>query len=1433
MPSSTPIYSAFAIVSIESIWPSAQGDEVPLNYQDLTLLNERIDGGSDEFKARQESLINEKTSKETSLQELAPKLVAEIGGALFNFRRDIVEETVEVDLNSTDTALISTDSFLISSDGIITRIIFVNSFSFTSQVFDKGVVDSVDVLLAQIRQSNKQAVDMLEFLKTTTPSRPERFPENAPSKEAYIALLESSISQTSRLLGLDVYKNTNSISGEIKALASQILDSSAYGTYPQSVRRPEFSSILKNSEDAFKKRRGYFKIIPLNVIQVSTSTSTSGTVGQSAFNVTFTMDDVIIIADEFGANQIRTSLPRAIPIKIDEVFDELNRRMSPETVSQNVKETVGLFGMRAFRISGNDFTFNVEDIVEANDTVTIWLYHDPKEFTFVDNESLVPGKEIINYVFNKDFSHVIGSGSRKSQDDFKLLADGTDEAGNRIIFNKPPRTFVQSIFFKTGILNEFSTPEALSAAPSGEDGESEDEDEDGRQGITPSIQLTNPQVFAFFVELGKEAGINPVYSDATRRSSSANVTNDTLADFKTNLFLDNILTSLEIKGVEYEALSNNTRTRGFSDFLKTTLRTIYLPDLKKYNESRPEGSKISESRNNYSIFSQALINSLDNVLNRYPESPDAQRLAQIWAETNGNVTIQGTNLVSVVSQSEVEDIFSSIILYKKTLETLAEEELTFRREQNATKLVKSAGSDNKPTSGFYNKRTFLSTSSHGETPYLALKGHISSVEVKYGASQGSHTVTINGAGYEKILNENIVYYEDLFSPTGGTFGQAIEAYPIYSQMLPPVGMLSFIESNAPRFILVGKQSKQTLDARNMSLRFARATQADTEESSDAGLLSTPPLPLQNVVEKYFPNNTVLVRGLASIDINIASTNTNSRDFNAENISLRIFYPVNYLNTSRIREMINSLESAYAQNPSEAVIKIPIKLAPMQSISNNLMAFNGPKEVNHLFVDETGRLRQRLAYEAWERPPMPQYTPTITDRDVLAAGSSFSRNSEPVTNMVDIRANYLTTAQGLVDARFSGRTLSGGNDYIPLIVINNENFQNSRLLGGEESNSYEVISEPFFRYGMRYRLLNDVYTTSTKVAKRKSIVYQGFFSKPLKTAKVSLRGNTSYRAGETVLVCLDAYKYRSREIIDINKTLAWLQYINLNKELIPIYIGVDKRWLDHDSYYATVPLDQVKEYSFWLSKFKENPEQFVLDAFIKTLQAGVSDKLTRSGSTSLQFITPEYFPTTFWASEYLTGDFAEGIKNIYDTIFDNIIGGNKPSLSFENTLDYYKYVRMQNFKATSYYIEAVQHSYVHGEQCATTLTLNHGQDNLILLEPFSMKPIGFMSVERKMRIGYDDAVVDKNGNLVFEGSPDKNSKDRLLWEEFPELSGGGFKGKPLEIKNGGKLSDLQKMYTEQYKQDIGFKNNSFLYSAQRYRNSSNFMYELALELGLVK
>lgn len=1186
--------------------------------------------------------------------------------------------------------------------------------------------------------------------------------------DAYVELLSAEIESQKSLLQEDIFQSAKNSQDELDYVNARVLETDAYGIYPEANIRPGFSSILR-SDDAFKKRRGYFKILPLNILSISSNTSTGGEVGQSQFEVSFTLDDVIIIADDFASQMIYNSMPRAIPISLANVETEI-RAIYNQSVPEEIQTELSPYGYTAFRVSGNDFPFNIEDIVEANDTVTIWLYHDPKEFDFVENETL----SLDEFVFNKSFSYVVGTASRKSQDDFNLRQEQTSSY-------TPPKTRVQSILNDAGILSKYNSPEKLQ--------EFVDNSE-------VDLRLSPSETFEFLFSSGSSAnllgfsgaGLNQ--NDFTRGDSAVNVSVDNLVDL----------------------MLSNPDSAIFQEQFKNNLFFMFAPEVPNQEDSN---ASIISSR----TFSAAFINSVRDTLQN---SSNEESYVDYWNSNHANTVVEnGNELSSVYKSQEVEDFFNFLETFTGTVSSLTQDGLRFLAEQNITEIKDATRGF--PEGKFYKRKTLISRS-HGETPYLVLKGHVSEISSRYGASTGSNSVSLKGKGYEKILQDNTVYYEDLFSPTGGSFAQATEGYPIYSQILPPRAMLHFIEMHSPRFLIVGQPSSKHIDTRKMSLYFAltRNDFIKKENSDEEGQNDTEIEQPKNLWERYFSNDKVLIRGLGAVNINTSGDVTQTEDgdeVQEYTASLRLFYPVNYLNTSRIREMITALTEAYFENIEEATIKIPFTPASGQSVANNLVGFNGPQEINHLFVDETGRLRQRLAFEAWERTPSPEYTPTILDTDILDNGSTFSRNSNPIATMVDVRTNTQGTSLGIVDARFAGRTLSQGNDYIPMVTLNEGTSNFLNLNENLFSNDYEVISEAFFRYGMRYRRINDIYTSSTRVAQRKSLLYHGFFSKPIKTANVTVKGNSAYRVGETVLVSLNSYRYRSREIVDVAKTLDWLRYLKENKELIPLYIGADKRWSNYDFYHATSSLNENPSYSYWLQDFSQNPEEYILDRFIETFEY-LESQLTGS----LKFITPEYFPTTYWAfSGSRSPNFGDGIQPVsirsaYNILYNQLTG--KSSNSFKNIIDrrpsILRAIRMQTFKATSYYIDAVRHNYIHGQSFTTNLTLNHGQDNLVLIEPYSMKPIGFMSIERKMRIGYDDIVLNEDGQVVYPQEPEKNTRDRKLWEEFPNPG------------SQGKFSDLQRTYISQFNQDKIFKQSSFLYESQKTRNSSNFMYEINLD-----
>lgn len=1448
----TPLYSAFSLVSIESIWPNSNGSEVPINFLDVSYLNERLrpnDSFYDEFLEDKEAQASTLYSEaQTSVSELTSSF--DDLGNFYEYSQKI-ETQERVIASSDDSVTPATDEATITAAGVDGSVVLnevqeekitVNNIYVSTIIINSSILSEDPYRLGSALSKNESFIEQINNYINIIDN-------NGSFNAETISFIDNSLRLTKTYNLFRAVYNLNSDADEVKkvleeiktgieemnekfkdiissyvndvvpklnqssALTEQLTSSVSqddYGIYPQSSVKPGFNNIL-SSEDAYKKRKGYFKIIPLNVVSVKTSTSLPGDINNSGstFDVSFTLDDLLIFADDFASQEIQGTLPKgtAVPVDIESVFDEFSSYLSNDSLLSEFSNLTAS-GLTSFRVSGDYLPFTIEDLIETNDTVTIWTYHDPKEFDtlpYIDQEST----SFDSFTSNKDLTYVIGDGSRKSQDDYNL-------SGSTYT---PPRTLAHSTLMNADLLDNYLSPESLAEETVN----------------PPSVSIID--VFSF-VEAAAETLDLSSYEPFEQNTERTSLTYETVVDFRLEAF--------------YTQAFNSRNSLAIEDF-KSLMKTIYLP-IETYNRVNtnnriPDSDKsIDKSLELINKLTRSIRETLnksgDELLsllgnpNTIFDLPETYYLS--WQGDFSSETVSsGDNLVLgdfPVNQS----LFQKLLDLRKPLSELIQSSTDFLREQN--QVTQNEASFPEENNTFFNKRRTLSSSSHGETCYLNLKGHVQSVSSTYNYSNGGHIVTLTGQGYEKVIKEHILYYEDLFAPKIGSYARVAEGNFIYSNTLAPKAILYFLETNAPRFFLVGRPSGFSLDAKNLSLQFSRSSIADEAEdeknavedddnpiiSSDVNITEDTPDVLGDKLSNFIQKEEALVRGSVVVEFNVPQGEaypdeiTNDGNIKNRELSLRLYYPVNYINTSRMREMIDTILEGYRENPQDALFKIPIQPESGSPISQNLERFNGPSTINHMFIDETGRFRQRIAFEALERTPDPQYIPIINETNT--SNISFSKDTNSIINVLDLQAQFFGNSNGVVNAYFPGRTITKGNDYVPF----NANFgaTSADFTSKLFQNDYEVISESLFRYGLRYNRYLDIYSPSEQTAEIKSGIVQSFYDKPIKQASVEVRGDPSYRAGETTLVCLPKSKYRSKAVIDVKKMIDWLEYLREDKELREMYIGVDTRWLNNDYYYLTSNLDDSAEYSYWVSKFKEDPYLFVLDQFIKTL-GFVKNKI--SSGSNLVYITPEYFPTTYWAFTLgSTGDVNSkfsydqskrtSVLDFYSTFYDRFLGKDE---SNEKLVDYLSVnpnllnaVKMQNFRCSSYYVEGVSHSYVHGSSCSTSLKLTHGQDNLVLLEPFSMKPIGFISAERKVMIGYDDVVIGQDGSTVYQDNPDYHTTQRRMWRQFKD-----------------KKSDIQTMYIKQFYEDKTFKNLSFLYNSQKNRNSANFMYEIALTLGL--
>jgi len=1058
-----------------------------------------------------------------------------------------------------------------------------------------------------------------------------------------------------------------------------------------SVGRGKYSPTLQDYTEAdvktqrdYYRTQGYYKLIPLNVMQVKTSASKDG----SSFQVTFTLDDIMMITDDDTSKALihatglpmnrmdltESGLPGHLPVLREPMND------GPSHWKYVKDEELGL---SRYRITGASSSFNIEDLVEANDTITIWIYHDPKDFYLKDSNAIVDNNTI---QFNDSITNIIGSANRRNQ------------------FDSEKPTFVESMLGVIGLVNTYVSETIKNAIANKE---------------------TNP---------------------------------DTPVVNKDNLY--KILTSFVQEGA---TTSQSFDEKGaLSDYTKLSFPGV-LQGNKIYNGLiLPYYSDLNKFTRSARLARRTAINHLISLLK---ETNNSKQFFEPLTTNSSFIPVQKYfSTIGLVTVSEANDFILSLNLFISGLHSQVS---AYVKQYQARREITTTQQD------FSNGRKCLTNASHGETPYLALKGQISDIQVSVGTTDGTHLVTLSGHGYEKILNTSEVFYDDIVFPSNTRIPLA-DYTTVYANMSPPRAILNIVSQWAAKQIIIGPSNNYSTLSFN---RFLFIQSAAGEPADKVIKVTTSP-------DGPFKKDIIL-RGEFVYD-----TLTSS---NFDISKLRIFTPLNYIDTSRVQEMIRTLDLSYAFH-IQTIVNTAFELDTRRPIMENLKKIGGVANFYETFVDETGRLRYRLSFEAWERIVHPEYTPIIQDTDVLGGGAVFTTTDSQVRTVIDVKPIIGQSDINFTDLGWAGRSTPPAGK-TPLNVDKNIPISS--------------LSPEFFRYGMKTLKIDDNYTGEQGEARRKASLYREFYQRPLRGAKLKLRNNTSYRVGETALVALQTNKHRSRSLIDIPKVLDWLNYLKGHKDLIPWYIGVDPRLTHPDYYVQTQSYNPIPD-TILQQQYVEDPHGFVLDQFIKTF------KFLKDILPGINVITPEFFPPTYWFFTYLTHKFYSWneltlkdsvIKDLYKYLLQGVIL-NKASaqkaaqIIFQEQEGIINAVKFHDFRAMSYYIEDVTHSFQQDSEATTSLQLNYGQDNLILLEPKRFLPIGFLSLTKSMKIGYEDETQD-----VFWLS-DKSS-----------------------TKKERTRSAIQNMYINQANEDLEFKKASFLYNSQIFRNTSNYMYELAIREGL--
>lgn len=1060
------------------------------------------------------------------------------------------------------------------------------------------------------------------------------------------------------------------------------------------------------TERDYYGKQGYYKILPLNVTLAKTNTSLSG----STFTVTFTLDDLLLITSEndFNAFRYATGIPMSSNDLVEsELVGALPQLLDAKSEGGDwtyVKDSD--LGLSRYRVSGASSSFNVEDLVDVNDTVTIWMYHDPQDFYFKDK---LPEQDFFDengelLRFSESIKNVIGSGDRRNQ-------FGTDR-----------RSFDEKLLGDLGLINEIVSESMESLINSGAD-------EEVVISQVPRVNRDNLYDYLLNFTTSATSGIPGL--DVDKRI------NDSVEG--------------AFRGVDPTQLG----------LIKFVISKIYKPnsgvnvdDTGQINEDAVGAVRVRGERN-----------SVDKIIQALPDGSGPMLLSYDSENLDDDVSSL-FDYLELDSESDRSRFILGMNLFAANINTKTE-------EYARTYLTKKKVSRSRQT--FVNGRTALINEAHGETPYLALKGSISSVVTNVGTSEGSYTVTVSGYGYEKVLNDSQVYYEDLMY-TDINMQPMSDFQTIYVNMSPPRAIQHLINRWAPKQVLFGKPNEWSIDVSSSWLRL-EAIVEPTEDPNENRKFS-----------EVFGNGVVPIRGVYTVS-------ELTQENKPENI--RLFTPVNYLDISRIQEMVRTLERSYRSPELEASLTTSVQVDGRTSIMENIRKVGGVANFYQYFVDEAGRFRYRLSFEAYERTPKPEYIPTIQDYDVLGDGTSFSVNDSELVTVVDVAPHSGNMGLSTVDLNLLGRNMP----------------ESGRApLSGLENVNLEMISPELYRYGFRGVKILDLYQSDSGGAKRKAAMYRGFYGQPIKKANIRLRNNTSYRVGETVLVSLQKNKKRSRTLIDLNRWITWLTNLKGNPDLMRMYVGVDGRMLRRakDSFVLT-----AGEYNPFgdsevsggvglelYNKFNEDPHLFVLEAFLKTFE------YMRDTLSGVNVVTPEYFPNLYWYYAELPGGAYGWDENRVDdekileaythSLKASVLGDSssverlREILASKENPGIINSIRFQNFRATSYFIEGVSHNFSYGSDATTNVNGTFGQDNLVLLDPVNLLPFGFVSIERKMRI------------------LDEAESQAKLWQDYPNT-----------------YSSLQNMYIEQFKEDELFKKASFLYNSQYYRNASNYMYEIGV------
>jgi len=1186
---------------------------------------------------------------------------------------------------------------------------------------------------------------------------------------------------------------------------------------------------FSNTRQDYQSRKGYYKLLPLNILRLDTKATVSG----SQFQVSFTLDDLILVADSNADFLDATGLP----LNRQDLIDLGDTKKLPIFFGGNDKgdwEYVrdDQLGLTRYKINGASSAFNVEDLVEPNDTVSIWFYHDPSDF-YLKAET-PQNTEVVD-----DIKNIIGSGDRRGQ-----FVDETS-------------SFSEYILNVLGLDVKFLS-DRIDAVVEGR----EDEVVEADLSLDDVVSAVGDFVDEALDAVGTKSQLVERFS---RFSDGFGIPKSSVA-YRYLLF------PFAFPNLSFSDVSENADIDSISE----------NPNENLEEPSEEVDSPEDEESSSSGVFSneQKTEELRQKIKGFIRESWDGEQFSPP-EEYFDLISIPAFRFVTSENELAVENFVLGLNQYKNFIESKLTEYVEQNRSGRTYSLVDQR---------FSNGRQALINDFTGETPYLILKGKIGSISTSVGPSTGAHTVTISGEGYEKTLKEQEVFYEEAFFPDTFNFS-GLEYKSLYINILPPRAMIDVVNRHASKALvfkkpedIIEEESHERLTYLAQELGFYSAVLPGTAANKGKFFQNNVLARGNFIISKYIQDLSFEDIRVAN-PINFIDTTRIQEMVRALNNSYSE-EEVLYRNTQELRggssvyqnlRMLGGTEllyemfvdelgriryrysfEAYERTPRPIITPIiqdddVLNGARFMVDDSNVVTAVTVRPGDSA-VSEFGQEIPYLGRAVSERGEVPM--------EKLAVGDLGEQLNDSLREIVapdmfrygiqslDIEDVYTSPAdsseiKAQLYMNFFGKPLKQANITIP--ADPSYRIGNTVLVSLQKNKhrSQTVVETQKFLNWLRFirtreELVNLYIGVDERLIRKETFIatsgeYTPFSNGGFGGNQEGISSNQGlyeeFRSNPKLFV-LDQFIRTFEYLLSKNINLVTPEYFPTNYWFFNSggngFVGLDGKTIDSGdiiSLYDEVlnlavnglqnPLNQQVSSSSAdtaevIDRLNSSEVQELLtlannsnvygDSTVdsSSLSGDINSENFDSAISTLNKVislltSPDFIP--------LTSDDVQPLTELR-TLTRNVVSSNAAVAGRESSLNIIQQsisqnpgilsaLKFQDFRVASYYIQGVNHKFEHGKNAVTSLQLNYGQDNLVLLEPKNNLPVGFISLEKNMRLNYESESDDK---LYLDGR-----------EESGE----------------------QKMYWNQWQENNNFEQGSILYRAQEIRNSSIYMYELGV------